>query len=333
MIEKSRSMIYIRHDITDPYFNIAAEEYFLRESDREYFLLYMNEPSVIIGKHQNAYAEIDYDFIRDNNVKVARRISGGGAVWHDQGNLNYSFIKNGREGELVNFRKHMQPVLDFLIELELNASFEGKNSLVVDGYKISGNAEHVYKNRVLHHGTLLFDTNLDNLVKALEGDTHKYTDRAVKSIRSKTTNINDLLKTRMSITEFRDIFVKFIIAGDTEGKIIDMENSDNQKIQILTDNKYSQWEWNFGYSPPYKLNSTVDISGSKLGISLQVEKGRIINVNITGDLAEPSLREKLESALTGQKHEADTIIGILKHAEFNNYFNMINAENWIRAFF
>jgi lipoate-protein ligase A len=326
-------MLCIRNDITDPYFNIAAEEYFLLESDREYFLLYTNEPSVIIGKHQNAYAEINYDFIRENNIKVVRRISGGGAVWHDQGNLNFSFIRNGREGELVNFRRHMQPVLDFLTKLGLKAGFEGKNSIVVNGYKISGNAEHVFKNRILHHGTLLFNTNLTNLAEALQVDSQKYFDRAVKSVRSNTTNIADQLNIKMNINEFGNKFFQFIVAGDPGSKIICMENFDNQKIKLLADNKYSKWEWNFGYSPPYKLDRMADISGFDLGIFMQVEKAHIIKITISGNLLEPSLRKKLESALTGRKHEESTIIGILKNDEFSGVYDRIDPQKWIKVFF
>jgi lipoate-protein ligase A len=326
-------MIFIRNDITDPYFNIAAEEYFMRDTKKEYFLLYVNEPSVIIGKHQNAYAEINYGFIKDNNTKVVRRISGGGAVWHDPGNLNFSFIRNGKEGELVNFRRYMQPVLDFLIKLGLKANFKGKNSIEVNGYKISGNAEHVYKKRVLHHGTLLFNTNLDNLKDALNADPQKYLDKSVKSVRTKTANIIDLLNFKIDMREFGNAFYKYIIAGDPGGRITDMEPSDIQKIKLLADNKYSKWDWNFGYSPPYKLNNKTDISGCDLGIFLEVEKAQIIKFIISGNLIEPSLVKKIESAITGQRHEEETIKGILKQDELNAIFDRISPAEMVKLFF
>lgn len=326
-------MFCIRHDINDPYFNIAAEEYFLRDTDQEYFLLYINEPSVIIGKHQNAYAEINYEFVRKNKIKVVRRISGGGAVWHDPGNLNFAFIRNGIAGDLVNFKRYMQPVLDFLKDLGLNASFEGKNSIAVNGYKISGNAEHVYRNRVLHHGTLLFNTNLNDLKEALKVDLSKYTDRSVKSVRTSTTNIIEQLSLGVDMKKFSDSFLKHIIAGEGEGRIIDLGSTERERIQLLADNKFSQWDWNFGYSPPYRLNSKANISGSELNIFMQVEKADIIKIIISGIFFEPSMARKIESALTGQKHEEGTMTGILRQTELKDVFDRISPDELMKLFF
>jgi lipoate---protein ligase len=326
-------MLCIRHNITDPFFNLAAEEYFLRESKQEYFLLYLNEPSVIIGKHQNAYAEINYAFIRKNNIKVVRRISGGGAVWHDQGNLNFTFIGNGKEGELVNFRKYMQQVIDFLNEFGLDASFQGKNSLAIHGFKVSGNAEHVYKNRILHHGTLLFNTNLESLEEALRVNPGKYFDRSVKSIRSKTTNIIDHLNNGINITQFGDIFMGGILAEQQDAEIYELTGSDNQNIHSLIKNKYSTWEWNFGYSPGYELNRMINISGNEVKINLKVEKGYIRKANITGNLLNQVLQEKLETDLTGQRHREDIILEILNQREFKDILERINKEEWIKVFF
>jgi len=326
-------MLCIRHNISDPYFNLAAEEYFLRESDREYFLLYINEPSVIIGKHQNAYAEINYSFIRKNKIKVVRRISGGGAVWHDQGNLNFSFIRNGREGELVNFRRNMLPVLDFLKGFGLNADFQGKNSIVLDGFKVSGNAEHVYKKRILHHGTLLFNTNLSNLEEALQVDPKKYFDRAVKSIRSKTINFIDQINNGMNITQFGDVFLQRIMTDNFNAEIYKLTDSDNQKIHLLINNKYSTWEWNFGYSTGYELNRMIDISGNEFRIYLKIEKGFISKANITSYLLNSILQEKLETDLTGQSHREENILRILGHNEFKDIFKRANPDEWVNLFF
>ena len=152
---------------TDPRYNIAAEEYLLKETEDDYAFFYVNSPSLIIGKHQNSYSEINLEYIRSNRIPVIRRISGGGTVWHDMGNLNFSFILNGEEGKLVNFREYAQPVVDFLNTLGVKASFGSRNEILVEGLKISGNAEHIHRNRVLHHGTLLFNSDLDALKRSL----------------------------------------------------------------------------------------------------------------------------------------------------------------------
>jgi len=326
-------MLCIKHNITNPYFNLAAEEYFLRKSDEEYFLLYINEPSVIIGKHQNAYAEINYAFIRKNNIKVVRRISGGGAVWHDQGNLNFAFIRNGKESELVNFRKYIMQVIGFLNSLGLNAIFQEKNSIVINDSKISGNAEHVFRSRILHHGTLLFNTNLENLEDALRVNPGKYSDRSVKSIRSKTSNIIDHLNNGMTITQFGDIFMRFTMAENQDSEMYELTDPDYQNINSLVKDKYSTWDWNFGYSPEYEINWITHISGQEIRIILKVEKGFIKKANIRSNLLSQSLKDKLETDLSGQRHKEDIILGILQRDEFKDIFENFNPEEWIQIFF
>jgi lipoate-protein ligase A len=326
-------MVYISHDITDPYFNIASEEYFLRNTTEEYLLVYVNDPSVIIGKHQNAYAEINYPFIRRNNIKVVRRISGGGAVWHDHGNLNFTFIKNGTEGELVNFRKYMMPVLEFLIKLGLDAGFQGKNTIIANGYKISGNAEHVYKNRVIHHGTLLFDTNIMMLEEALKVDPQKYLDKSVKSVRARVANINEMLGSKMNFEQFRDAFVKHIMSCYPGGKISEIGNSYIRKIQQLVENKYSTRDWNFGYSPPYQFSNKANIAGSDFIISINVEKSLIKKIRISGNLFTTSLREKIEKGLAGVKHDEKTIAGVLEKFELNTISADIDPYELALLFF
>jgi len=178
-------MLIVNRPHTDPWFNIAAEEYFLKNFQEDIFMLWQNEASIIVGKHQNTLAEINYPYVKENGIPVIRRISGGGTVFHDLGNLNFTFIQNGEKGKLVDFRKFTDPILAVLNKMGVPAVFEGKNDLRVDGLKISGNAEHVFKNRVLHHGTLLFSSVLNDLGKALKVKTDRFTDKAVKSIRFK----------------------------------------------------------------------------------------------------------------------------------------------------
>ena len=187
-------MLIINRPQTDPYFNIAAEEYLLKQMDEDCFMVWQNEPSIIVGKHQNTLAEINYSFAKENNIPVVRRITGGGTVFHDLGNLNFTFISSGEKGKLVNFKKFTQPIIEVLNQMGIPARFEGKNDLRVNGLKISGNAEHVYKNKVLHHGTLLFSTDLNFLKKAIKSVPERFQDKAVQSVRSKVANITDFIE-------------------------------------------------------------------------------------------------------------------------------------------
>lgn len=326
-------MLCIRNDITDPYFNLAAEEYFLKESGQEFLILYINDPSVIIGKHQNAYAEINLDFIRDNNIKVVRRISGGGTVWHDHGNLNFSFIRNGKEGDLVNFFKYSSPILDVLLKLGLNAAFKGKNSIAISGLKVSGMAEHIYKNRVLHHGTLLFNSDLSGLSEALRINPMRYRDKAVKSIRSRTANISDFLNKKMGISELSDDIFNHIIELYPGSQFYNLSTSDHEAIQQLVREKFSTWEWNYGYSPGYIFDRRVKISGSNIAISLRIEKGLMVEVRLSGDIFQNSLIKKLESLLLRQKHNENVINEILDHQAFEDLIELIGKDKLVKAFF
>ena len=200
-------MLLINNSSTDPYFNIALEEYLLKHTSEDIFMLYTDSPSVIVGKHQNTLAEVNIRYAIEHNIHVVRRISGGGTVYHDPGNLNFCFIVNGKEGHLVDFKKFTNPIIEVFNKLGLQVNLEGKNDLRIDGLKISGNAEHVFKNRVLHHGTLLVSTDLQHLSFILKVEVGKYTDNAVKSIRSKVSNINSFLKIPITVDELKSQIV------------------------------------------------------------------------------------------------------------------------------
>lgn len=326
-------MLCIRNDIKDPYYNLAAEEYLLKESNHEFLMLYINDPSIIIGKHQNTYAEINLDFVKNNNIRIARRISGGGTVWHDHGNLNFSFIVTGSEGDLVNFRKYASPILDVLLQIGLHAAFKGKNSITINDLKVSGNAEHIYKNRVLHHGTLLFNSDLSSLREALRINPLNYHDRAVKSIRSQTANISDFLIKNMGIREFSDEILKYIMLLHPDSEIYTLTSSEHQAIQQLAKNKYSTWEWNFGYSPDYIFERKVEISGHEIGIYFQVKKGFITEIKLSGYFFQKSSGKKLEYLLLQKKHEENVISEILNQSDLKDILNPADMEDLIKNFF
>ncbi len=289
----------IRSHTTDPYFNLAAEEYLLRNSADEYYFQYVNDASVIIGKHQNALAEIDLRYIEEQEILLARRISGGGAVYHDQGNLNYSFITNEKTGDYIRFGYYTAPVIALLNDLGVKAVLGSRNEVSTEEGKISGTASHVYKSRVLHHGTLLFNADLDRLAHCLYTDALQFRDKAVRSVRSKVVNISTLLKDKMDAPDFYDHVFNTMLRSDPGNTVYVFSEGDRRAIGKLREQKYTGWDWNYGYSPKYVVEKEVD------GIQFRttVAKGIMEKVEISGmvggdlDPAVPSL------LLTGRRHD------------------------------
>lgn len=300
-------MICIRSSSTDPCFNLAAEEYLLKKTKLDFFMVYRNVPSVIVGKHQNTYAEINLDFVRKNSIGVIRRISGGGTVWHDLGNLNYSFIMNGEKGKLVDFERYTRPVTGFLLTLGLQVHHDGRNSLVLQGKKISGNAEHVHQDRVLHHGTLLFSSALDNLDEALRLRHKSYYDKAIRSIRSLVTNLSDHLDPAMTIEFFTNRLYNYIMNSSEDTSGYEFTAGDHEEINQLIREKYGTWMWNYGYSPKYTLEKEILISGTLFNLTLDVEQGLIAGLKLSGAHPVQDLQERLGRELTGLPHSWDVI--------------------------
>jgi lipoate-protein ligase A len=272
--------IYLKN--TDPYFCLAAEEYLLKNFSDDIFMLWQSENAVVVGKHQNAAAEINHRFVHENNIAVCRRISGGGTVFHDAGNVNFTFIKNVKSPGEISFKQFTATVVEALAKLGIEATTSGRNDLLIDGLKISGNAEHVYKNRVLHHGTLLFNSDLENLGQAIKVTPGKYEGKAVQSNRSLVANISQFLKTPMTKEEFI-IFLLNVQLEKPENKMYVFSENDNSVTEKLAAEKFRTWDWNFGYSPKYTFNNEVEVDGKTLSIRLVVEKGLIVEAKIRGE--------------------------------------------------
>lgn len=292
---------FLQRPDTDPYFNLAAEEYIFSTAVSDIFMTWRNDPSVIIGKHQNALKEINSTFIEKYKLPVIRRITGGGTVYHDPGNINFSFIFNGRKENLIDFRDFTMPVILFLKELGLNASFEGKNNITVNGLKVSGNSAHLHKYKILYHGTLLFDTDLEMLEKAIAGNEKLYTDKSVRSVRSKIINIKQLLN--IPLDEFINQFSAFIFnyyGGKTD---IDLKEEDRKAILKLVKEKYRSYAWNYGYSPEYEFRNKWSYLEDEYTARLIVKEGKIEFAEITGPEYLRSIFGKLSDHLKGTRHE------------------------------
>jgi lipoate-protein ligase A len=312
---KSTSMHFYQSPYTDPYFNIATEEYLLKHFDFDFFYLYRNEPSIIVGKHQNTLAEINVPYVMENNLKVVRRLSGGGTVFHDLGNLNYCFIQKGAQGQLVDFKKYAQPILNTLQILGVKAYLKGKSDLAIDELKFSGNAEHVYRNKVLHHGTLLFKSELNQLNEAIKNDWARFTDKAVRSNRSKVTNISDHLSEPIDLLSFTNKIKDTVFAQQPKITEFHLSESDHEAIKKLRVEKYETWQWNFAYSPPYQFKKTAQFDKHILEIDFRVEKGTIKNPSITWN--NKSINE-FEKKLQGIPHEYQYLKSILARINKDN---------------
>jgi len=276
-------MLCIVNNNTNPYFNIASEEHLLKGFDDDIFMLYRNEPSVIVGKHQNAFAEVNYLFVKQHNIPVIRRLSGGGAVFHDLGNVNFTFISNGREGNLVDFKKFLSPILSALKEMGVPAEANSRNDLVIEGFKVSGNAEHVFKKRTLHHGTLLYSSELERLRGSLKVVPEQFSDRAVRSVRSAVTNINGYMSSPLPVIDFMETVRQSLLKSFSDTTIYSFGENEIAHINQLIEEKYSTWQWNFGYSPKCRIYKTGVIANMDVQCELDVEKGMITAIECKAD--------------------------------------------------
>lgn len=302
-------MLCIRLDTTDPCFNLAVDEHLLKTRSDDFLVISVNSPSVIIGKHQVAHREADTEFVTAAGIPVIRRISGGGAVYHDHGNVNFSFILTSEHGHQVDFRKYTLPVINFLKSLGVDVAFEGKNDLKVGGLKISGNAEHVYRQRVLHHGTLLFDADLDVLGKSLRKNTSVYHTRGVSSNPSSVMNLKTLIPA-MDTEGFISSMLDYFLSTERNSMAV-LTAGETAAIRELAETRYRTWEWNYAYGPEYVFRREFEYDGENCRLSLFVKDGIIKEYSLEGSAR---LNEIL-SDLKGLKHMPGEINNLLSGTE------------------
>ena len=325
-------MLCILGNIDDPYFNLAAEEYLLKKTDEEVFILWRCDSTIVVGKHQNTLAEINYPYVKKNDIKVARRLSGGGTVFHDKGNVNFTFIRNGEKGKLVDYKRHVTPVIDILREMGINVQPGNKNEILLEGKKISGNAEHIYKSRILHHGTLLFDSKLDKLDRAIQITPGKYFDKAVQSDRSEVTNILQHLDEKISVEEFMIHLFDSIMKNTKDAFQYYFSRQDLSNIFDLAQQKYNTWEWIYGYSPRYSFQNRLMLEGREISIMLDVENGIIKSADINGDFFTANQEKLLVNAIIQQKHNGSQIKKIIATVLPGQLHDDI-IENIVEGFF
>jgi len=324
---------YIDNNCTNPYFNLALEEYLLREQTSEYFMLWRNEPCIIVGKNQNTLSEINEEFIQKHDIKVVRRQSGGGAVFHDLGNLNFTIIVMDDGKKFNDFQTFVIPIIGVLNELGIKAEFSGRNDLLIEGKKFSGNAQCKYKNRVMHHGTLLFSSDIVNLSEALISKPIKFSDKAVKSVSSRITNINEYLEEPLNVTSFKDKIFEYIIRTKQDMAITTLNKQEILEVENLVESKYETWQWNFGQSPKYNFYNEKKFSCGAIELSIDVEKGIMKHIRIFGDFFGEENIEDIEKALTDKKHVIQELDSVLDNIDIKKYFGNLSKQELLSLFF
>ncbi|MBT2669551.1 lipoate--protein ligase [Streptomyces sp. ISL-14] len=314
--------------ITDPRINLAIEEYALKHLniDETYLLFYINRPSIIIGRNQNTIEEINADYVDGNGITVVRRLSGGGAVYHDLGNLNFSFITRDDGDSFHNFKKFTQPVVETLEKLGIHAELSGRNDILAEGKKISGNAMFSTKGRMFSHGTLLFQSEMDHIVSALKVKKDKIESKGIKSIRSRVGNIADFLKEPMSVEAFRSFLLQNIFKDS--GKVTEyiLTETDWEKIHKISEERYQNWEWNYGKSPKFNLQNSHRFPVGSVDIRLEVNRGIIENCKIYGDFFGVGEVADIEQKLTETRYEKEAISRVLDEIDVRHYFGNVTKE-------
>lgn len=321
-------MLIIENNSNDPFFNHALEEYILTHTNEEVFILWINRPSILIGRNQNTYSEINRSYVLEHNIDVVRRLSGGGTVFCDLGNINFTFITN-KSGEDTGFIRFAQPVINALRALDIPAEFSGRNDILIEGKKISGNAQYHYKDRLLHHGTLLYNGSITSLQAALVTKPLKYKDKSVKSVASRVTNIKSYMKKSMEVTEFKEYLQSFVMKEANIHSIYQLTDTELSEINKIKKERFESELWNYGKTPDFTFENSVKFSSGLVEYHLNIQKGLIQDIRITGDFFGELPISELENILIRCPYQKDAIESHLKDCDFSKYIHGVDMQQFI----
>lgn len=317
--------------VTDPRVNLALEEYVFRNkpADDDCLLFYVNAPSIIIGRNQNTIEEVNPAVVAERGIHVVRRVSGGGAVYHDLGNLNFSFLTPRVAGRFNRYDQFTKPVTDVLNDLGVPAQLSGRNDILVEGRKISGNAQFARLDRMFSHGTLLLDSGLDELTRALNPKPGKVESKGVKSIRSRVPNISEFLRTPIGVEELRELIIEKIFGTRDRSQIPMLEVTDADWIAVheLVDSKYGTWAWNYGENPESNVQRAKRFPVGEIDMRLNVKEGRIATARFFGDYMGRDDVGRLERLLVGLPYDGPAIASALANVDVTAYFGDVAQED------
>ncbi len=325
-------MLVVTLSSHNPYFNLAAEEYFLKHKEEEFFLLWRNAPCIVVGRNQNTRKEINYEYVVEHQIPVVRRLTGGGTVFHDLGNLNFTLIQKGVEDQFGNYGVFAQPVMDTLAQLGVTATLSGRNDLLIGDQKFCGQAQTLWHGRLMHHGCMLFSANVEALTQALRVNPLKIQSKGIDSVRSRVTNIESHLPSPCSVEEFAELLKNRFLA--VEGNVLyDLTREDVVAIEKLTREKYQTHDWNYGFSKEYSFQKDSRFPAGTLTVAMEISNNVIGEITISGDFFGIKPMEELEEALKGTPYEEGAVKAALQQVNVNEYMAGISVDEIVTALF
>ena len=323
---------YLNLTTTDPAINLATEQFVFENlpKDRTYFILWQNDNAIIVGKHQNTLAEINETYVKENSISVVRRLSGGGAVYHDLGNLNFTFITDANYQANIDFQLFCQPVLKTLASIGVSAEINGRNDITINGQKFSGNSQLIRNGRVLHHGTILFNSDLSVVSKALQVDAEKIKAKGVQSVRSRVTNVREHLKDNISLEKFRFLLLENVLSQQPGSEYV-LGDEDLLQIEEIANNRYRTWQWNYGTCPPCTMVKKCRIDGcGTIEAHITIKHGFISEIHFMGDFFCASDPSQLSAFLIGIRPEYQDYEKALGQVDIGKYFAGLSKEQFLK---
>lgn len=324
-------MFYLESPSTDPQFNLALEEHVFENMDRAhaYFMLWRNDNAIIVGRYQNTAREVNRPFVEQNDIRVVRRLSGGGAVYHDLGNLNFTYVMDAGESIHLDFSLFCQPIADALRAFGVEARVGGRNDITVDGKKFSGNAQYRKRGRVMHHGTIMFDSNLETVAKALQVSPDKFQDKGISSVRSRVTNLKDHIKADIGIEEFKRTLAESMFRR-TALAARPFSQDDLAAAERIRRDRYARWDWNWGASPGYSIEKSRRIQGvGEITLYMEIEKGIITAYRSHGDFFSSRDPAEFERLILGCPAERERLLAFARELPLDLYYNNLGPEDFV----
>lgn len=324
-------MLFVENFNTDPYCNHALEEWLMENYEEDCFMLWRNQKAILLGRNQNVYSELNLPYVKERGIKIVRRITGGGAVFTDEGNIMFTFISQGGRQNFTDFRKFAEPVLSAMQSLGIPAEFTGRNDMVIKGRKFSGNAQCVYGGKLLHHGTLMYSADTGEMGKALKVSSLKLRDKGVASVKSRVTNISGHMPAPMDIEEFRAYLLDSVMKKAGSSRLLRLSEGDWDKVKSKAANKHATPEWIYGHNPAFNTRRETKFPGGIIQIHLSVVRGRLENVKIFGDFFGDKDVGNIEKALAGTLYETEAIRNALAGFSVGEYLGGISFDELVSA--